>query len=171
MVILQQFLNVKWYLIINLFGLRSWDLMVIVQTIIRIIFFGYLKLQELGYELPARATMVNYDETYEVFDFDTRIVLVEKAPFLVKNKLVMHNLTGEYEYCMIRKINKFEWENILSLHLNSEILTNKNKLYVVTDYGVKNCPTNSKSSIGVLICEGWFELINPKSFTQLIIKV
>lgn len=94
-----------------------------------------------------------------VFDSNQRIVLVEKAPFLVHETLIRGR------YYMVRRITEVEWQRINEVHIENKIKNSKNELYRVIDFGLKGFPTNNEYDIGCIIYNKHCELI--KSFSQL----
>lgn len=118
------------------------------------------------------------------FDTQTRIVLIEKAPFLVKTTSVFFERIGHIlkinkenkfnipinkdAYFLVRPINKNEWnKSEQSLLITYAFLpsafpkdfTIKEKTYIIIDYGASVSLKNSPSQIGCWIVDSDFEVI------------
>ena len=107
--------------------------------------------------------MINRDDVYNIFDSDTRIVLIEKAPFLIKH-VPVSLLSNKSLYFMVRRINKLELEK----RANSLVKNSKNiymNTYRIVDYGLKDYPENEEYQIGAFVLRKDFEILG--TYTQL----
>lgn len=89
-----------------------------------------------------------------LFDSETRVVLFEKAPFMIQVKTISSGLYlagfNPGSYMMVRPLTRYEWQKVMEGNENFSNY-NKHKYYIIVDFGLKDFPTNNLNDIGCWI--------------------
>lgn len=85
-----------------------------------------------------------------LFDSETRVVLFEKAPFMIQVKTTLGVFLTPGSYMMVRPLTRYEWQKVMEGNENFSNY-NKHKYYIIVDFGLKDFPTNNLNDIGCWI--------------------